>query len=45
MAVLDKYREYDKVIVACHGMLIKAVCNVRHPANGEIVELNQRDSY
>lgn len=45
MAVLDKYREYNKVIVACHGMLIEAVCDVRHPANGEIVELNQRDSY
>ena len=38
LAVLDKYRHYDKVIVACHGMMIQAVTGGKHPDNGEIVE-------
>ncbi len=37
-AVLSKYRQYNKVIVACHGMLIHALTG-RYPAgNGEILE-------
>ena len=38
LAVLKKFRDYDKVIVACHGMMIQAVTGGKHPANGEIVE-------
>lgn len=38
LPVLQKYRGYDKVIVACHGMLIQPLCNGYHPQNGEIVE-------
>lgn len=38
LTVLNKYRDYDKVIVACHGMLIQAVTGGKHPDNGEIVE-------
>ena len=38
LPVLDKYRRYPKVIVACHGMLIQSLCNGCHPRNGEIVE-------
>lgn len=38
IAVLNKYRQYDKVIVACHGMLIQSIGKVDHPKNGEIVE-------
>ena len=38
LAVLEKYAGYPKVIVACHGMMIRAVTGGKHPANGEIVE-------
>lgn len=38
LPVLEKYRHYSKVIVACHGMLIQSLCNGCHPQNGEIVE-------
>lgn len=38
LPVLDKYKHYSKVIVACHGMLIQSLCNGYHPRNGEIVE-------
>ena len=40
LRVLEKYSSYDKVAVACHGMIIQSVCHGYHPANGEIVELN-----
>jgi broad specificity phosphatase PhoE len=40
IAVLNKYKQYDKVIVACHGMLIQSVSGGYHPGNGEIVELD-----
>ena len=40
LRVLEKYRSYDKVAVACHGMIIQSVCHGYHPANGEIVELD-----
>ena len=39
LSVLDKYKQYPSVIVACHGMLIQSLCNGYHPQNGEIVEL------
>ena len=36
-AVLEKYKDMDKVIVAGHGMMIKAVTGV-YPGYGEIIE-------
>ena len=38
LKVLEKYRHYDKVIIACHGMMIQATTGVPIPRNGEIVE-------
>lgn len=38
LPVLDQYKRYPKVIVACHGVLIQSLCNCGHPKNGEIVE-------
>lgn len=35
--VLKKYAKYNKVIVACHGMAIRATTGCDHPQNGEIV--------
>ena len=36
--VLDKYKDYDEVIVVCHGLLIQCFLGVEHPHNGEIFE-------
>lgn len=38
LPVLEKYKHYQKIIVACHGMFIQSLCNGYHPQNGEIVE-------
>ena len=38
LRVLKKYAHHDKVIVACHGMMIQAVTKKHHPAQGEIME-------
>ncbi|MCM1253955.1 MAG: phosphoglycerate mutase family protein [Clostridium sp.] len=39
--VLKKYSDYNKVIVASHGMMIQAVTEIEnYPQNGEIVEFN-----
>lgn len=38
LQALEKYRQYEKVIVACHGMVMQAVTGKWQPANGEIVE-------
>ena len=38
LKVLEKYTHYEKVVVACHGMMIQAVTGGEHPKNGEIVE-------
>lgn len=38
LEVLRRYRRYNKVLVACHGMLIHAVSPGRWAENGEIVE-------
>ncbi len=38
LPVLRKYARYGKVIVACHGMMIRAVAGGEHPVNGGIVE-------
>jgi len=40
LRVLEKYKAYDKVIVACHGMVMQAVTGLHHPAHGEIFELS-----
>lgn len=35
--VLKKYNSYNKVIVACHGMMIQATVGCHHPRCGEII--------
>lgn len=39
-SILEKYCHYSKVIVVCHGMLIQAVTEGKHPRTGEILEWN-----
>lgn len=39
MNVLDKYKDYDSVIVVCHGTLMQYVLEIPHPENGQIEEL------
>lgn len=34
--VLDKYTDYDSVIVVCHGTLMQYVLGIPHPENGQI---------
>ena len=36
--VLEKYKNYEKVIVACHGRLMQAITGLHHPSHGEIFE-------
>lgn len=36
MKVLDKYKDYDSVIVVCHGTLMEYVLEIPHPENGQI---------
>ena len=36
--VLEKYKDYDKVVVACHGRLMQAITGLHHPSHGEIFE-------
>lgn len=36
--VLKKYKNYDDVIVTCHGMIMEAVTGMHHPKHGEIFE-------
>ena len=38
LPVLQKYAHCDKVVVACHGMMMQAVTGCPHPENGGIVE-------
>ena len=40
MAVLEKYSKYEKVVIACHGMMIQATTGVDLPKNGQIVEFD-----
>lgn len=37
--VLDRYKDYNAVIVVCHGTLMQYVLGIEHPENGQIVEL------
>ena len=39
MKVLDKYKDYDSVIVVCHGTLMQYVLGIPHPENGQIEAL------
>ncbi len=36
--VLNKYREYQRVIVVCHGTMIEATTGKAHPQCAEIIE-------
>lgn len=36
--VADKYAQYDKVIMVCHGMVIRTLTYVENIAPGEIIE-------
>ncbi len=38
LGVLDKCKNYDKVIIVSHGALIKYFLNVDHPNNGDVIE-------
>lgn len=38
MNVLSRYRNYNKVIVVCHGTLMQYVLEMEHPKNGQIEE-------
>lgn len=38
MAVLEKYKDYNAVIVVCHGTLMQYVLGMEHPENGQIAE-------
>jgi broad specificity phosphatase PhoE len=39
LKVLEKYKDYNAVIVVCHGTLMQYVLDVDHPENGQIIEL------
>ena len=41
--VLEKYSHYNKVVIACHGMMIQATVGGHLPKNGEIVEYELGD--
>lgn len=44
LKVLEKYKNYNKVIVTAHGMLIQAVTGCsHHPKNGEIIEYDMKE--
>lgn len=36
--VLNRYKNYNAVIVVCHGALMKYVLEMEHPENGQIAE-------
>lgn len=36
LPVFEKYKHYQKIVVACHGMFIQSLCRGDHPENGEI---------
>lgn len=38
--VLEKYKNYDKVKVACHGKVMQAITGLHHPEHGEIFEFD-----
>ncbi len=42
MKVLDKYKDFDSVIVVCHGTLMQYVLGIPHPENGQIEVLSYK---
>lgn len=42
LGVLNKYSSYKKVVIACHGMMIQATTQGKHPTWGEIVEFDMK---
>lgn len=42
MKVLDKYKDFDSVIVVCHGTLMQYVLGIPHPENGQIEVLTYK---
>ena len=34
--IMDKYKNFDSVIVVCHGTLMQYVLGIPHPENGQI---------
>ena len=43
MCVLARYKNYNAVIVVCHGTLMQYVLGMEHPENGQIGELVQEE--
>ena len=39
MDVLDRYKDYNTVIVMCHGTLMQYVLGIEHPEHGQVEEL------
>ena len=37
-AVLKKYKDYDEVIIVCHGTVMQYFLGIDHPENGQIEE-------
>ena len=37
-SVLNKYRNYDEVIIVCHGVLMQYFLGIEYPDNGQIEE-------
>jgi len=40
LKVLRNYSNFERVIVVCHGMIIQATTQGKHPNYGEVVEFN-----
>ena len=38
VSVLDKYKDYDEVIIVTHGVIIKCFLNVDYPDYGQVTE-------
>lgn len=39
LAVLERYKQYEKVVVVCHGTIIQSLTHGYRTQNGEIVEI------
>lgn len=35
---LEKYKDYDEVIIVCHGTVMQYFLGIDHPENGQIEE-------
>ena len=38
VSILDKYKDYDEVIIVTHGVIIKCLLNVDYPDYGQVTE-------